>query len=97
MEAEKFEFTGKHGRLSYTVLVKRFLMEGEVHLWVLARQPGVLEQVFNFYETDSPNHLRWHPLNDKRDELLSALEKPLLSELKALKKKGKIQEYEFYD
>ena len=97
MEAEKFEFTGKHERLTYTVQVKRFLMEGEVHLWVLVRQPGVTEQVFNFYETDSPDHLRWHSLNDKRDELLSALEKPLLSKLKELKKKGKIQVYEFYD
>ncbi len=56
---------------------------------------GAPAQIFTCYETDSPDILYWRPMNDKRDELMKIIGKPLLKKIAELKKKGKIQIYEF--
>ncbi len=91
MNSETFEFHFTHSRSAYSICVERFLMEDRTHLWTIVKHPKTVSQVFNFYETATPDKLLWHPMNDKRDELISSLEKSLISKLKALKKKGKVQ------
>ena len=89
MKVESFEFKPTIKGSGYTVFVKRFAVAGEKHLWTLVRHPRAAVRVFNFYETESPDKLFWHPLNDKRDELIKALEAPLVRKIKTLEKKEK--------
>jgi len=91
MDTEDFEFSFTHARSSYSIYVKRFRIEDELHLWTIVRHPKAVSQIFNFYQTASQDKLFWYPMNDKRDGLISALAKSLVAKLKELKKKGKIQ------
>jgi hypothetical protein len=87
MKVESFEFKTTIKGSGYTVFVKRFAVAGEKHLWTLVRDSRSMERVFNFYETGSPDKLLWHPLNDKRDELIKAMEAPMIRKIKTLEKK----------
>jgi len=89
MKVESIEFKTTIKGSGYTVFVKRFAVAGEKHLWTLVRHPRGEDRVFNFYETESADKLFWHPLNDKRDELIKALEAPSLRKIKTLVKNGK--------
>lgn len=97
MEVEKFEFRFTHKVSTYSIQVKRFLVDGQVHLWVLVKHPGTEDLIFTFYETSDPHKLSWHPMNDKRDELMKLMEKPLIKKVQELLKQGKVQAFEFYD
>ncbi len=95
MEVEEFEIDYSHKGSPCSIFVKRFLIQEEVHLWTLVSHPRAPAQIFTYYETDSPDILYWRPMNDKRDELMKIIGKPLLKKIAELKKKGKIQIYEF--
>jgi len=97
MEVEEFTFSFSYKVSTYSLQVKRFLVDGEVHLWILVKHPRAPDQIVNFYETASSDKLSWRPLNDKRDDLMKLLEKPLVKKLNELRKKDKIQIYAFDD
>ena len=97
METEEFAFDFTYKVSKYFLPVKRFLVDGEVHLWTLVKHLRTPDQIVNFYETASSDKLCWLPLNDKRDDLMKRPEKPLLKKLNELKKREKIQTYESYE
>ena len=97
METEEFEFSFSHKVSTYSIEVKHFLWDGEIHFWILVNHPRTADQIVNFYETASSDKLCWRPLNDKRDDLMKLVEKPLLKKINGLKKKNKIQTFAFYE
>jgi len=97
MEVEEFAFDFNHKAVTYAVQVKRFAVDKELHLWTLVRQPRADERIFTFYEGPTPEQMWWHPLNDKRDELMKLIAKSLAKKIEALKKNGKIKTYRFKD
>ena len=97
MEVEEFSFSFSYKVSTYSLQVKRFLVGGDVHLWTHVKQPRAADRIFNFYETADPHKLFWRPMNDKRDDLMKLLEKSLLKKLNELRKKDKIQTFDFYN
>ena len=95
MDTEGFEFDFIHQASANSVKVKRFAVDQELHLWTLVRQPRADERIFKFYEGPTPEQMWWHSLNDKRDELMKLIAKPLARKVEALKKNGKIKTYRF--
>ena len=69
MEVEEFSFSFSYKVSTYSIQVKRFLVDGDVHLRTQVKQPRAEDRIFNFYETADPHKLFWHPMNDKRDEV----------------------------
>ncbi len=94
---EEFTFSFSYKVSTYSLQVKRFPVDGEIHLWTLVKQPRAEDRIFTFYETADPHNLFWLPMNDKRDDLMKLVEKPLLKKIKELKKKDKIQTFAFYE
>ena len=86
MEVEEFEFDFTHQGSVYSVEVKRFAVNLELHLWTLVRRPRADEQIFTFYEGPTPEQMWWRSLNDKRDDLMKLVAKPLTKKVEALKK-----------
>jgi len=97
MEVEEFAFDFNHKAVTYSVQVKRFAVDKELHLWTLVRQPRADERIFTFYEGPTPEQMWWRSLNDKRDDLMKLIAKPLAKKIEALKKNGKIKTYRFKD
>lgn len=97
METEEFAFDFTHQGSTYSLQVKRFTADHELHLWTLVRRPRADERIFTFYEGPTPEQMWWHPLNDKRDDLMKLIAKPLAKKVEALKKNGKIKTYRFKD
>ena len=93
MEVEEFAFDFTHLGSAYAVRVKRFAVDKELHLWTLVRQPRADERIFTFYEGPTPDQMWWHPLNDKRDDLMKLIAKPLAKKVEAVKQNGKIKTY----
>lgn len=93
MQVEDFEFDFTHKVARYSVEVKRFAVGKELHLWTVVKQPRHSDQIFTFYE--EPGRVWWRSMNDKRDDLMKIVEKPLAKKVDALKKKGKIKIYAF--
>ena len=97
METEEFAFDFTHHASTYSLQVKRFAVDKELHLWTLLRRPRAGEQIFTFYEGATPDKMWWRPLNDKRDDLMKLIAKPLAKMVEALKQKGTIKTYRFKD
>ena len=76
MGVEDFAFNFTHLGSAYAVQVKRFAVDQELHLWTLVRQPRADERIFTIYEGPIPGQMWWHPMNDKRDELMKLVAKP---------------------
>ena len=95
MEVEEFAFDFTHQAVTYAAQVKRFPVDQELHLWTLVRQPRADERIFTFYEGPTPDQMWWHALNDKRNDLMKLVAKPLGKTVEALKKNGKIKTYRF--
>jgi len=91
MQVEDFEFDFTYKVAKYSVEVKRFSVGKELHLWTVVKQPRHSDQVFTFYE--EPGQVWRRSMNDKRDDLMKIVEKPLATKVDALKKKGKIKSY----
>jgi hypothetical protein len=91
MQVEEFEFDFTYKVATYSVQVQRFVVDKEIHLWTVINRPRHERQIFTFYEGNDGVWSR--PLNDKRDDVMKIVERPLAKKIDALKKKGKIKTY----